>query len=205
MSTVPGTGFEALFGDHRVMVILRGLRATETVELANRAWDAGVELLEVPIGEPGQEKVLAAAVEAGRRRGKTVGAGTVVSAAHVAAAQTAGAAYTVAPGFDLEVLAASVLAGMPHLPGVATATEIQRVVAAGCTWVKAFPAACLTTAWFRAMSGPFPHLNLVATGGVTAEAAPEFLSAGARVIAMGSALADPAQIHRLAALVDAVE
>lgn len=193
--------FTELFGDDRVMVILRGLPPADTVELAATAWDAGVGLLEVPIGEPGQEKALAAAVAAGAERGKRVGAGTVVSRAHVDAAAAAGAAYTVAPGLDPDVAAASVAAGMPHLPGVATASEIQRALSVGCDWVKAFPAAALGTAWFNAMRGPFPHLRLVATGGVSLATAPDFLAAGATVVALGSALSDPEAVAGLSRLV----
>lgn len=195
------TTFEELFGEHRVLTILRGRPAAETVTLANLAWDAGVELLEVPIGEPAQVPSLAAAAAAGAERGKLVGAGTVVTIEQVRAAARAGARYTVAPGLDPAVLAASLAAGMPHLPGVATATEVQRARGAGCQWVKAFPAAALGTAWFQAIQGPFPDVRYVATGGLTVQTAPAFLDAGARVVALGAALTDPAQRERLGDLV----
>jgi 2-dehydro-3-deoxyphosphogluconate aldolase/(4S)-4-hydroxy-2-oxoglutarate aldolase len=90
---------------------------------------------------------------------------------------------------------------MPHLPGVATASEIQRALAAGFVWLKAFPATALGPAWFRAMRGPFPTVRLVATGGIDAHNAQEYLSAGALVVAVGSALSDPAQVDLLASLV----
>lgn len=194
------TGFDELFGDHRVMTILRGLSPDETVDLANRAWDAGIELLEVPIGTPEMVPALAAAVKAGAERGKLVGAGTVVTPEQVRVAAEAGARYTVAPGLDLTVLAASLAAGLPHLPGVATATEVHQARRAGCTWVKAFPAAALGPAWFRAIRGPFPDIHYVATGGITAETAGQFLAAGAQVVAVGGALSDPAQLTLLSAL-----
>lgn len=196
------TDFEDLFGARRVMAILRGLPTPETVALAQQAWDAGVELVEVPIATAEQVPALAAAVAAGAERGKLVGAGTVVAAEQVRAAAQAGARYTVAPGLDRAVLAASLAAGLPHLPGVATATEVQHARAAGCRWVKAFPANTLGPGWFRAIRGPFPDLHYVATGGVTVETAEDFLDAGARVVAIGAALADPAQRDRLAKLVD---
>lgn len=194
-------GFEELVGGHRVMVILRGLPPERTVELAHRAWDAGVALLEVPIGTPEQVPALTAAVAAGAERGQLVGAGTVITREQVRVAAQAGARYTVAPGFDPAVLAASLAAGLPHLPGVATASEVQRAQAAGCGWVKVFPAAALGTAWFRAIQGPFPDLQYVATGGLTAQAVPDFLAAGARVAAVGTALADPAEYERLVELI----
>ncbi|HLU27339.1 MAG TPA: bifunctional 4-hydroxy-2-oxoglutarate aldolase/2-dehydro-3-deoxy-phosphogluconate aldolase [Glycomyces sp.] len=189
--------FDALFSGRRVMAILRGLPPAETVRLAETAWDGGVDLVEVPIGRPGQEEALAAAVEAGAERGHAVGAGTVVSAGHVDRALEAGAAYTVAPGLDERVLAASEAAGMPHLPGVATASELQRAAAHGCRWVKVFPAAALGPAWFKAMAGPFPDMRFVATGGVAVDEVDAYLRAGASVIGIGSALADPAALARL--------
>ena len=114
----------------------------------------------------------------------------------------AGAAFTVSPGFDVEVVRGSHEAGLPALPGVATATEAQRALGEGLTWLKAFPAAVLGTGWFPAMHGPFPQAQFVATGGMDSSNARAFLDAGARVVAVGSALEDEAQLPALAALFD---
>src|SRR6185312_12543779 len=38
-----------------------------------------------------------------------------------------GASYTVAPGFDSNVMMVSFEAGLPHLPGVATPSEVQKM------------------------------------------------------------------------------
>jgi 2-dehydro-3-deoxyphosphogluconate aldolase/(4S)-4-hydroxy-2-oxoglutarate aldolase len=100
------------------------------------------------------------------------------------------------------VLAASLAAGLPHLPGVGTATEVQQAYRAGCRWLKAFPAAALGPAWLSALHGPFPDVRFVATGGLTVADAPTFLAAGARVVALGAALADPAQRAQLGTLLD---
>ena len=57
--------------------------------------------------------------------------------------------------------------------------------------------------WFHGMTaGPFPQVRLVATGGLDARSAPEYFAAGASVVAVGSALADPTQLQQLAALVE---
>lgn len=198
------TSMDALLGEHRVMVILRGLPAAEAVAAARRAWDAGVRLVEVPLGPAGESDVLAAVVAAGAEQGHQVGAGTVITTGRVHAAAAAGAAYTVAPGLDPDVLAASLAAGLPHLPGAATATEVQRAWAAGCRWVKVFPASTLGPGWVRAMAGPFPDMGYVATGGVSWDGAPDYLAAaGAVVVAFGAAVAAPDQVGRLAELVKA--
>jgi 2-dehydro-3-deoxyphosphogluconate aldolase / (4S)-4-hydroxy-2-oxoglutarate aldolase len=192
--------FGPVFGDARVLVILRDLPPEETVRLAEQAWDLGIEVVEVPIRTPDAVPALRAAVAAGRRRDRLVGAGTVRHPDQVGAAADAGAAFTVAPGLDLAVADAAARQGLPHLPGVATPTEAQRALDHGLTWLKAFPAVSLGPAWFRAVAGPLPEARFVATGGIDATNAGDFLAAGARVVAVGSALADPRQIPRLAAL-----
>ena len=192
--------FDVLFGDRPVMAILRGRPPAETVALANRIWDAGIGIVEVPIATPDAIPALRATVAAGAERGAPVGAGTVITPEQVRAVAAAGAAYTVAPGLDLSVLAASLAAGLPHLPGVATPSEVQHARAAGCRWLKAFPAKALGTAWLRAIRGPFPDVAFVATGGLDVDDVADYLTAGARIVALGAALADPAQLAQLAAV-----
>jgi Entner-Doudoroff aldolase len=99
-----------------------------------------------------------------------------------------GAVFTVSPGFDEEVAAYSLENGLPHLPGVATATEIQAALRQGFGWLKAFPAAELGPAWFRAMCGPFPRVRFVATGGITPDSFQTYLDAGAAAVSFGSAV-----------------
>ncbi|MBV2364640.1 bifunctional 4-hydroxy-2-oxoglutarate aldolase/2-dehydro-3-deoxy-phosphogluconate aldolase [Streptomonospora nanhaiensis] len=192
-----GDDLERMFEGHRVMAILRGLSPQETVAVATRAWDLGITVVEVPARDPQGLEAMRATVRAGAERGLAVGAGTVVDTEQVRAVAAAGAAFTVAPGFDPEVMAASEAAGMPHLPGVATPSEVQAVLRAGGRWVKAFPASVLGPEWIRALHGPFPDVRVVATGGVDARNAPDFLKAGAALVAVGSALSDPDQIPAL--------
>ena len=73
-------------------------------------------------------------------------------------------------------------------------------LAHGHTWLKAFPASLLTPAWLTAMAGPFPEARFVCTGGIDSRNARAFLDAGARGVAVGSALESPEQLPALAAL-----
>ncbi len=189
--------FSNLFTTDRVMVILRGQAPELAVELAGQAWDAGIRAVEVPIHTPAARASLEAVVREGRARGFEVGAGTVISTEQVDFAARAGAAYTVAPGLDVEVARASVASGLPHMPGVATATDIQAALAADLSWVKAFPASSLGLPWFRAMQGPFPDLNVVATGGIRLETAGDYLDAGIAAVGIGSGLDDIAALTQL--------
>jgi len=197
------SSLSALFGDVPLMAILRGMGAERTLAVATAAWDLGITSVEVPVQTPADVEALRVLAEAAKERGLTVGAGTVVSVEHVRQAADAGASFTVSPGFDVEVVRASHDAGMPALPGVATATDVQLAMKSGLTWLKAFPASLLGPAWFKAMSGPFPQANFVATGGMDSTNAAQFLSAGVRVVAVGSALEDSAQLPALANLLRA--
>ena len=189
--------FEKTFGEVPVMGIFRRQGLERTLRLADAAWDAGVRIMEVPVMEPDDYEVLAAVAEKARERGLDVGAGTVVTHEQIHAAKDAGAAFTVAPGFDAEIAAASVAAGLPHIPGVGTGSEVQAALRAGYTWQKAFPAERLGPAWVKHLHGPFPQVRFVATGGVTPETAQSFLDAGCRVVALGSAFDTEEQIARL--------
>jgi len=192
--------FDELLAGRPLMAIFRGLGVERSLALARRAWDLGIDVVELPIQSDEDVEALAAVVAAGRVAGRPVGAGTVVSARHVELAASAGAAFTVSPGFDPDVVRASIAAGLPPLPGVATASEVQAAMALGLTWLKAFPASMLGPGWFRAMAGPFPDARFVATGGMDATNAETFLDAGVRTVAVGSALEDPGQLPALARL-----
>jgi 2-dehydro-3-deoxyphosphogluconate aldolase/(4S)-4-hydroxy-2-oxoglutarate aldolase len=192
------SSFDEIFGDVPLMAILRGMGVERSLAVATTAWDLGIETVEVPVQTPTDVEALRVVAEAAAARGLRVGAGTVVSPEHVRQAKNAGAAFTVSPGFDAEIVRASSEAGMPALPGVGTATELQLALKEGLTWVKAFPASLLGTGWFGAMRGPFPQAMFVAAGGMDASTAPTFLKAGVRVVAVGSALEDPAQLPALA-------
>ncbi|QDZ14662.1 bifunctional 4-hydroxy-2-oxoglutarate aldolase/2-dehydro-3-deoxy-phosphogluconate aldolase [Humibacter ginsenosidimutans] len=194
------SAFDDLFAGAPLMAILRGLGAERSLTVATAAWDLGIEIVELPVQTPTDVEALRVVADAGRERGLHVGAGTVVAPEHVRQAKDAGAAFTVSPGFDADIVRASHAAGMPSLPGVATPTEVQLALGEGLTWLKAFPASLLGTGWFGAIRGPFPQAKFVATGGMDASTASAFLAAGVRVVAVGSALEDPEQLPALAAL-----
>ena len=195
--------FETAFAGAPLMAILRGMGVERSVRLSETAWDLGIDSVEVPLQTDEDERALRAVVERAAARGKSVGAGTIITPAQVALAAEAGAAYLVSPGLDPEVVRAAQDAGIPILPGVSTPSEVQLAVSLGLTWLKAFPATWLGSGWFRHIRGPFPHVRFVATGGLDASNVEEFLDAGVRVAAVGSALEDPSQLERLAAVLRA--
>ncbi|GAA3816007.1 MULTISPECIES: bifunctional 4-hydroxy-2-oxoglutarate aldolase/2-dehydro-3-deoxy-phosphogluconate aldolase [Amycolatopsis] len=197
----PADFFAAHLGRNPVLGIFRGLDPQRTVDMCVRAWDFGVELVEIPVQTPDAMPSLRAAVAAAAERGKSVGAGTVTTVDQLVAVREIGAEFTVAPGLHPEVVTESHRLGLPHLPGVATATEIASALALGNTWLKAFPARQLGAGWITAQLAPFPSVRFVATGGIDAGNAADFLAAGCRGVAVGSALADPDALSALKAAI----
>ena len=200
LHTDANTALDDIFAGAPLMAILRGMGLERSVRLATTAWDLSIDSVEVPLQSAEDERALREVVRLGAERGKAVGAGTVVTVDQVALAVDAGAAYVVSPGLDPEVVRAAQRHGIPILPGVATPGEVQRAVALGLTWLKAFPAQWLGADWFKHIRGPFPGVRFVATGGMDAANAGTFLDAGVRVVAVGSALEDESQLPRLAEL-----
>ncbi len=121
-----------------------------------------------------------------------VGAGTVLNAAQARDAIAAGARFLVSPGFDEGVLTAGADAGVPVVPGIATATEAQRAFNAGVQTVKFFPAS--TSGGIKAveaLSAPFGGLRFIPTGGVSLADAPAWLRIPSVIAVGGSWLAPP--------------
>ena len=125
-----------------------------------------------------------------------IGAGTLLKPADIAAARASGARFGVSPGATPALLAAAVKAGMPFLPGAATASEAMALQERGLTMLKFFPAEASGGApALGALAGPLPQIAWCATGGVgPANAAsyrslPNVLCVGGSWVVPGAAVA----------------
>lgn len=107
-----------------------------------------------------------------------VGAGTVTSLDQCKAAVEAGARFIVLPGFNKTVVQWCVDHDIAVTPGCVTPTEIMEALACGISVVKFFPANVYGgLKAMKALSGPFPHVRFIPTGGVNAQNLSEFLQA----------------------------
>ena len=114
-----------------------------------------------------------------------IGAGTVINADHAMAAIEAGAGFIVSPGLSAEVAAVCKEANIPYFPGCATPTEIMQAISLGITTVKFFPANVYGGLnAIKALSGPFPQVKFLPTGGVDLSNINEFL-AFPKIVAVG--------------------
>lgn len=181
----------------RLIAVLRRVAPRDRLRhLVDDLAEAGVGVVEITFDGDGAAADLAACRAA--RPDLLVGAGTVRTTDQLAAAAAAGAAFIVSPLFDETVVAATLEAGLPVLPGAATPTEADRAWRAGATFVKLFPASSLGPAHVRELLGPLAEIELVPTGGIDATNAAAYLEAGAVAVGVGSALVRASPAERLA-------
>ena len=106
-----------------------------------------------------------------------IGAGTVINAAQCLSAIDAGAKFIVSPGLSESVAKICADEGLPYYPGCVTPTEIMQALELGITTVKFFPANVYGgLKALKALSGPFPQVKFIPTGGVDRSNIDEFLA-----------------------------
>ena len=156
--------------------------------------EGGVTCIEITMTVPGAVEIIAGMV-------KTVppdvliGAGTVTDKGTAIDVVTAGAKFVVSPVFRPDVVSVTRAAGVVAVPGCYTPTEILSAWEAGADIVKVFPATTLGPKYFKDIAGPFPHIRLMPTGGVTIDNVGEWIRAGAVAVGIGGDLLDKKAIE----------
>lgn len=137
-----------------------------------------------------------AAIERIAARGDVaVGAGTVLTLDQLQRSLDAGAAFIVAPGLDEEIVEAALAAGVPALPGVQTASEVQRGLRLGLDRLKLFPAAVAGGLDLIGSFAPvFPSVRFMPSGGVGPGTLGDYLAHPAVFAASGSWIASAARV-----------
>ncbi|MDN6159762.1 MAG: bifunctional 4-hydroxy-2-oxoglutarate aldolase/2-dehydro-3-deoxy-phosphogluconate aldolase [Staphylococcus equorum] len=114
-----------------------------------------------------------------------VGAGTVRNLDTAKKAIENGAKFIVTPGFSDEIVAYCIKESIPILPGTVTPTEIMRAQTYGLEVVKFFPADVYGGLnAIKSLSGPFPDIKFVPTGGVNKVNYQEFIE-NPNILAVG--------------------
>ncbi|MGR3454677.1 bifunctional 4-hydroxy-2-oxoglutarate aldolase/2-dehydro-3-deoxy-phosphogluconate aldolase [Pseudooceanicola sp.] len=142
--------------------------------LAEALVAGGLPVLEVTLRTPAALEAIRemAGIEGGR-----VGVGSLLTPEQVTEAMNAGATFGVSPGATEKLLTAAEQAGLPMLPGAATATEAMVLLERGYRVQKFFPAeASGGVKAIKGIGAPIPGILFCPTGGVTAENAADYLA-----------------------------
>lgn len=106
-----------------------------------------------------------------------VGAGTILTPAHVDQVARAGGRFCVSPGVTPAVIKAARDAEMKLLPGAVTPTEVMNLLDQDMHYLKFFPAqAAGGVPMLKSFSAPLSQARFCPTGGIRLETAPEFLA-----------------------------
>ena len=141
-------------------------RLDDAVPLAEALLQGGVSALEITLRTPVACEAISAMKSAMPHA--LVGAGTVSSGEAYEAAVQSGADFIVSPGATEQLFKAAAAHTVPFLPGAVTGSEMLRAMESGWNTLKFFPAeAAGGPQALQALSGPFPDINFMPTGGVT--------------------------------------
>jgi 2-dehydro-3-deoxyphosphogluconate aldolase/(4S)-4-hydroxy-2-oxoglutarate aldolase len=142
--------------------------------LARALVAGGLCVLEVTLRTPASLAAIRAMKDV---EGAIVGAGTVTNARELDEALEAGSQFIVAPGLTEPLGRAAIAAGIPFLPGIATAGDIMRGLDLGLTHFTFFPAmAAGGLPALKALAAPFAQCRFCPTGGIDATNAADWLA-----------------------------
>ena len=173
-----------------VVPIIRTPDRESAVAAVEAVIAGGIDCVEITMTVANAIRVIEAVAD---RHGDHVllGAGTVLDPETARVCMLAGAQFFVTPSLNLRTLEMAKRYSKPIFPGALTPTEIVTAWEAGADGIKVFPCNALGgPKYIKALKAPFPHIELIPTGGVNLETLPAFLAAGSSAVGVGSELVD---------------
>jgi 2-dehydro-3-deoxyphosphogluconate aldolase/(4S)-4-hydroxy-2-oxoglutarate aldolase len=172
----------------KVIALIRADNPDGLLDCAKALAAGGLTSIELTMTTPGAIRMLEKATA--ELPDFLFGLGTVLDAETARLGILAGASFIVTPALRPDVITLCRRYSVPVFAGAFTPTEIVNAWEAGADAAKVFPAEFFGPAYIKSIKAPFPHIDLVPTGGVNADNVGDFLKAGAMATAAGSSLVD---------------
>ena len=155
----------------------------------------GIPIVEVTMTVPGAIGVISELTA--KNSNLITGAGSISAVETARRCLDAGAQFLTSTGLNLDLVHFAVGRDVVVFPGALTPTEVMAAWETGPDFVKIFPCASVGgPAYIRALRGPFPHIPLIASGGVNQQTAGDFILAGATALGIGGELIPHEAIQR---------
>lgn len=180
-----------LFAAMPVVAIIRGVKPTEAVAIGTAIAHAGVKIIEVPLNSPDPfDSIELLAKALGDEC--VIGCGTLLSKKDAQRVADSGGQIAVTPNTRPALIKRCIKLGLTPMPGWATPSEAFAAYKAGARYLKLFPAATYGVGHIKAIQAVLPKdVKILAVGGVGADVAPEWLSAGIDGFGIGSEIYKP--------------
>lgn len=159
----------------KVVPVIKLDNAKDAVPLGKALVEGGLPVAEITFRTEAAEEAIKRM--SGAYPEIAVGAGTLTSVEQAKRALDAGASFFVSPGFHKGITEFAIQNNIPVYPGVCTPTELMMAMEYGLPVVKFFPAGQyggLKT--IKALSGPFPRMKFMPTGGINQGNIREYLA-----------------------------
>ena len=178
-----------------IVPVVRTATAESALKSVEAIYRGGVRAAEVTMTVPGAIKALEKLADQFGDR-IILGAGTVLDPETARACMLAGAQFFVTPTLKHSTIEMVRRYSKVICCGALTPTEVLTAWEAGADFVKIFPCSNMGGAkYIKALKAPFPHIEMIPTGGVNLETTPDFLKAGACAVAVGGELVDAKTIE----------
>lgn len=170
--------------------VVRAASAAQALQAIQAIQRGGIPTAEITMTVPGALRLLEQCADYFGDK-LLLGAGTVLDAETARACISAGAQFLVTPALRRSTIEIARRYSKPIMPGALTPTEVLTAWESGADVVKVFPCGNVGgAAYIKALKGPFPHIEMIPTGGVNLKTAGDFLKAGACAVAVGGELVD---------------
>jgi len=173
-----------------VVPVVRTSSAEGAIRAIEAIYRGGIRAAEITMTVPGAIHALEKVADQFGDK-IVLGAGTVLDPETARACMLAGAEFFVTPSLKISTIEIVKRYSKVICPGALTPTEVVTAWDAGADIVKIFPCGNVGgPKYIKALRAPFPHIEMIPTGGVNLETAGEFLKAGACAVAVGGELVD---------------
>ncbi len=170
-----------------MVAVVRGETSEKAMEIVEKCIEGGIRAIELTFTVPYAHRVIE---DISRKYGEQIilGAGTVLDSETARIAILSGAEFIVSPHFNAEVTKVCNRYRKASMAGILTITEAVAAMEAGVDVLKLFPGDLFGPAFIKDIRGPLPYVQIMPTGGVSAENAGEWIKAGAVAVGAGSSL-----------------
>jgi len=170
-----------------IIAAIRVHSVEDAIFAAEAVADNGIPVVEITLTVPQATKVITHLMKS--IPGIVVGAGGVTHAAAALQCLDAGAQFLTSDGLHPPVIEFAANQDIVVIPGVLTPTEVITAWGASSDFVKIVPCAQIGgETYIGSLHRMYPHIPLIAAGGVNQQNASKFIVAGAMAVGVGREL-----------------